>query len=200
VIGAATAALAAAGVAAYLALAHTGTPSAAASGHRGAARTAGSGHPPAARTTPAPGWHTYNDPGEFSIRLPPGWGVTGGAVPGELLFTGTPSEFIVKVGWTDTPKPSALAEWQQLSEAKHASDTAYREISIRQVIYRGYDAADWQFTDRVRGVPTRYIDRGFVVAGGQRGYAIELYGPADQWPAMYASIWQGLVTSFQPAS
>ncbi len=200
VAGAAAAALVGGGVAAYLALAHTGTPPAAASGHRAATRTAGFGHRAAARTTSTPGWHTYADPGVFSISLPPGWAVTRGAPAGELLFTGTPRGFTVVVGWTHAPKPDALAEWLQLSQEKEAKDTSYRPISISQVTYRAYDAADWQFTDSDQGGPTRYIDRGFVVERGRLGYAIELYGPAGLWPAVYPSIWQGLVTSFQPAS
>jgi eukaryotic-like serine/threonine-protein kinase len=81
-----------------------------------------------------------------------------------------------------------------------ATDPSYRQISIWGVSYRGYNAADWQFTDTYQGIRIRAIDRTFIVRPGQLAYAIELSGPASQWPAVYASIWHPLVTSFQPAS
>ncbi len=66
--------------------------------------------------------------------------------------------------------------------------------------YRGYNAADWQFTNIYQGIRVRVIDRTFIVRPGHLSYAIELYGPASQWFAVYSRIWQPLVTSFKPAS
>ncbi len=104
------------------------------------------------------------------------------------------------VAWSTHPQADALADWQQQAAEKAAADSSYRQISIRRVSYRGYNAADWQFTDIYQGVRVRAIDRTFIVRPGQLSYAIELYGPASEWRAVYASIWQPLVTSFQPAS
>ncbi len=191
VIAATAAAAVVAAVAAYLTLAHPGrTPG---------AHAAGTGHTAAGRAVSAPRWHTYDDHSEFAIGLPPGWAVASTA-PGEVQFTGTPRGFVLVVAWSTHPQADALADWQQQAAEKAAADSSYRQISIRQVSYRGYNAADWQFTNIYQGVRIRVIDRTFIVPPGQVSYAIELYGPANQWLAVYRSIWQPLVTSFQPAS
>ena len=144
-------------------------------------------------------WHTYADPSGFAIRLPPGWAVTSTA-PGEVQFTGRHAGFVLVVAWNTHPQANALADWRQQAAQKAATDSSYHQISIRRVSYRSYNAADWQFTNIYRGgVHIRVIDRGFIVRPGQLAYAIELYGPASQWHAVYRSIWQPLVTSFRPA-
>jgi Protein kinase domain len=163
------------------------------------APAAGGDHTPAGRAASTPRWTTYHDPSGFAIGLPPGWTVAS-TTPGEVQFTGTPGGFVVKVAWSTHPQQDALSDWQQQSAAKAAQDASYRLISIGQVSYRGYNAADWQFTDIYQGVPVRVVDRTFIVPPGQLGYAIDLSGPAGQWPAVYASIWQPLVTSFRPPS
>jgi Protein kinase domain len=166
---------------------------------RGAdAHTTDTGHPAAGRPVSAPRWRTYHDPSGFAVGLPPGWAVASKA-PGEVQFTGTPGGFVVVVAWSTRPQADALADWRQQAAAKAAADSSYRQISIRRVSYRGYNAADWQFTDIYQGIRVRAIDRTFVVRP-QLSYAIELYGPVGQWPAVYARMWQSLVTSFQPAS
>ncbi len=144
-------------------------------------------------------WHTYHDDSGFAIGLPPGWAVAS-TTPGEVQFTGTPGGFVLVVAWRTHPHADALADWKQQAAGKAAADSSYRQISIRRVSYRGYNAADWQFTNIYQGVRIRVIDRTFIVRPGQLSYAIELYGPASQWLAEYARIWQPLVTSFQPAS
>ncbi len=163
------------------------------------APAAGAGHTATGRAVSAPRWHAYDDASGFAIDLPPGWAVASTA-PGEVQFTGTPRGFVLVVAWSTHPQADALADWQHQAAAKAAADSTYRQISISQVSYRGYDAADWQFTNIYQGVSIRAIDRTFIVRPGQLSYAIELYGPARQWQAVYASSWQHLVTSFRPAS
>ena len=191
VIAAIAAVAVAAAAAAFLTLAQPGS---APGSH--AART---GHAATGRAVSAPRWHTYDDPSGFAIRLPPGWAVAS-TTPGDVQFTGTPSGFVLVVAWSAHPQADALADWQHQAAGKAAADSSYRQISIRQVDYRGYDAADWQFTNIYQGVQIRVIDRTFIVRAGRLSYAIELYGPASKWPAVYASIWQPVLTSFQPAS
>jgi hypothetical protein len=195
-IVAAAAVAVAAAVVAFLTLAqpsHAPGKPAAGTGHTAAGRAA------AGRAASAPRWHTYDDPSGFAIGLPPGWTVAS-KTPGEVQFTGTPAGFVLVVAWSTHPQADALADWRQQAAGKAAADSSYRQISIRRVNYRGYNAADWQFTDIYQGVRVRVIDRGFIVRPGELSYAIELYGPASKWPAAYPSMWRPLVTSFQPAS
>jgi hypothetical protein len=163
------------------------------------AHASGSGDTAAGRAVSARQWHVYDDPGRFAIRLPPGWAVAS-TMPGEVQFTGTHAGFVLVVAWNTHPQANALADWQQQAAEKAATDSSYRQISIHQVSYLGYNAADWQFTNTYQGVRIRVMDRGFIVRPGQLAYAIELYGPASQWSAVYAGIWKPLVTSFKPAS
>jgi Protein kinase domain len=163
------------------------------------AHAASTGHPPAGRAVSAAPWHAYDDPSGFAVRLPPGWAVVS-TTPGEVQFTGAPGGFVLVVAWSTHPRSNALADWQQQAARKAATDSSYRQISIRRVSYRGYNAADWQFIDVYQGVRIHVIDRTFIVQAGRLAYTIELYGPASQWPAVHASIWRPLVTSFRPAS
>jgi hypothetical protein len=189
-IAAAAAVAVGAAVVAFLTLAQ---PRRATGGH-----AAGTGHAAAGRAVSGPRWHTYDDPSGFAIGLPPGWTVAS-TTPGEVQFTGTPAGFVLVVAWTTHPQADALADWQHQAAAKAAAETSYQQISIRRVSYRGYNAADWQFTNIYQGVRIRVVDRAFIVRPGQLSYAIELYGPASRWLAVYASIWKPLVTSFKPA-
>jgi hypothetical protein len=159
---------------------------------------AGTGRP-AGRTVSALRWHIYDDPGWFSISLPPGWAVAS-TTPVKVTFTGAPGGFALVVAWSTDPKADALTDWQQQSAEMAATVPSYHQISIAGVSYHNYNAADWQFTDIYQGVRIRAIDRTFIVRPGKLAYAIELSGPARQWPAVYASRWQRLVTSFHPGS
>jgi Protein kinase domain len=190
-IAAAAAAVVAAAVIAFLVLAQPG--------RAPGKHAAGTGHTAASRAVLPSRWHIYDDPSGFAVGLPPGWAVAS-RTAGEVRFTGTPGRFVLVVAWSMHSQADALADWKQQAAAKAAVDSSYRQISIRRVSYRGYNAADWQFTDTYQGVPVRVIDRTFIVRPGQLSYAIELYGPARQWRAVYARLWQPVMTSFRPAS
>ncbi|HTZ29199.1 MAG TPA: serine/threonine-protein kinase [Streptosporangiaceae bacterium] len=190
VIAAAAAVAVAAAVVAFFTLAQPSSPG---------AHAAGTGHSAAARAASPPGWHPYDDPGWFAIRLPHGWRVTS-KTSREVQFTGTPAGFVVVVAWRPRPQADPLADWEQQAAALAAADPSYHQISIGRVTYDGYNAADWQFTDVYQGLRIRAIDRTFIARPGQVSYAIELKGPAGQWPVVYASMWRHLLTSFKPAS
>jgi len=160
------------------------------------AHGAGTRHPAARRAVSAPPWHTYKDLSGFAIDVPPGWAMAS-RVPGAVQFT-MPGGFLLKVEWNTDPKADALADWRRQAAEKTAKDPSYHQISIRQVTYRGYNAADWQFTNIPVAVRVHVIDRGFIVRPRQLAYAIDLSGPARQWRAVYAKIWQPLVRSFRP--
>jgi serine/threonine protein kinase len=160
------------------------------------ASATGTGHP-VGRAVSASGWHTYHGHG-FAISLPSGWNVSSTSST-QVEFTGSPSGFVVTVAWSTDPQHDAVTDWQQASEQQEKTNPSYQLISIRKVSYRGYNAADWQFTDIYQGVLVRVIDRTFIVRAGKLAYVVELSGPASQWPAQYTRMWRPLVTSFQSA-
>jgi hypothetical protein len=160
---------------------------------------AGKSSPPARPGgTGAAAWSRYRDPSGFAIDVPAGWSVSARKA-GNVYFTGAPAGYVVLVAWTTHPRGDQLADWQQQSAAKASTDPTYRRISIRPVAYHGWGAADWQFTNIYQGRLTRVIDLGFIVRPGRLGYAIEFYGPADRWPAVYDRLWGRLTGSFTPA-
>lgn len=75
---------------------------------------------------------------------------------------------------------------------------AYRQISIRRVAYRGWNAAGWEIVDEYQGQLTQVLDRGFVVTPGSLGYAIEVYGPDAGFAQVRARLWAHLVRGFSP--
>jgi hypothetical protein len=150
-------------------------------------------------TSAVPGWTDYRDPSGFTIGLPPGWALSTRSA-GKVTFAGPQTGYVIVVEWNHDPRPDALADWRNQSAARARVEPAYRQISIRRVAYRGWNTADWEFTNGYNGQVTHVLDRGFIVTPGQLGYAIELYGPAGGWSPVRASIWAHLVRTFSPGS
>jgi hypothetical protein len=144
-------------------------------------------------------WVTYTDPSGFSIKVPPGWSVTS-TDPDEVRFTGPMPGYVILVAWNNDPQADAYTDWEQQAAAKAASDPTYQQISIQRVYYRGWNAADWEFINSYDGEQSRILDRGFVVIPGTLGYAIEIYGPTAGFSAARAALWNGLTSTFEPAS
>jgi hypothetical protein len=147
----------------------------------------------------AAGWVTYTDPSGFSIKVPPGWSVTSTDTD-EVRFTGPMPGYVILVAWNHDPQADAYTYWEQQAAAKAASDPTYQQISIQRVYYRGWNAANWEFINSYDGEQTYVLDRGFVVIPGTLGYAIEIYGPPAGFPAARAALWNGLTSTFEPAS
>src|SRR5690242_347256 len=154
--------------------------------------------PPAATSPPSPGWTAYTDPEGFRIGLPPGWALSTRS-GSEVTFTGPDAGFVILVAWNTQPKPDALADWRNQAALKARSDPTYQQIAIRRVPYRGWNAADWEFTNMYKGQLTHVLDRSFIVTPGSLGYAIDLSGPDAGWPPVRARLWAHLVRTFSPA-
>jgi len=144
-------------------------------------------------------WQTYHDLSGFSIKLPPGWAVSSRTAT-EVEFTGPTPGFVALVAWTATPQSDQLTDWRQQAAAKAAADPSYQQIGIERVYYRGYNAADWEFTDMYKGTLTHVLDHGFIVTPCHLAYAIELYGPDAMWTSVQPGIWNGLLATFTPAN
>jgi eukaryotic-like serine/threonine-protein kinase len=145
------------------------------------------------------GWVRYANPSGFSVEVPPGWSVTSSGTD-EVRFTGPTPGDVILIAWTSQPKADALTDWEQQAAAKAQTDPTYEQVSLQRVDYRGWNTADWEFINSYDGEPTQVLDRGFVVTPGVLGYAIEIYGPVNGFAAARAALWDGLTTTFQPAS
>lgn len=124
------------------------------------------------------GWHNYHDAEGFWIALPPGWKRVGDNHYGTgSTFAGADGRKLL-VDWTHTPGSSALADWQRASKGDNGN--GYQLIKVKPAYYRGYDAADWEFTRIENGTRVHVLNRGFVV-DGSHGYAIMFTTPDAGW-------------------
>jgi Protein kinase domain len=157
---------------------------------------------PAPTPSLLPGWTTYQDASGFSVQLPPGWAVDSatrtGTYPG-VDFTGPAQGFHLFVSWTAKTGTRALPAWQRQASSFARKDPTYQQLQLQQVSYRSYNSALWEFTNSHDGALTHVLDLDFVVKPGIQAYAIELYGPQSDWPAIYGSMWNQVLASFQPA-
>jgi hypothetical protein len=156
-------------------------------------------HDPQQASAPVRGWWRYTDPTGFSINLPDGWQQESRSAY-QVRFTNPadPGAAIV-IAYTTTPQPDQYVDWEQQSARKAQADPAYFLVSINRVYYRGYNCADWEFTDSGNGRLTHFLDHGFISARGTQANAIELIAPASRWGSIKASLWGELLASFTPA-
>lgn len=135
--------------------------------------------PGAAPGTPPAGYTLYRDPTGFSVAVPDGWQKTnqrGSNSDGQFDFVDpTNRGRFLRVGYTTSPKPDPVADWESQEGKLRAREPSYQRISIVAVPYRSYKAADWDFTIG----STRVKNRGFTT--GAHGYAIYLSAPESQW-------------------
>ncbi|MFH8237299.1 serine/threonine-protein kinase [Streptomyces sp. NPDC018321] len=132
----------------------------------------------------------------YSIGLPEGWKYQAKGSAGDR-FTGPNGQKLL-VAWTSTPKDDPVADWK--NQERYMVRSQYKKIRIEKVGYRGWNAADWEFTYTDDGTKYRTVDRGFVVSDHQ-GYALMYTAKAGDWDSdLRRDTWRTLTTSFEPKS
>ncbi|MEE1833821.1 serine/threonine-protein kinase [Streptomyces sp. SP17KL33] len=139
---------------------------------------------------------TYKSAQGFSIGLPDGWKYQSTDAAG-ARFSGPDGQRLL-VGWTSTPKSDPVADWK--NQERYMTRPQYERIRIEAVDYRGWNAADWEFTYVESGTKNRSIDRGFVVDSRQ-GYALMYTAKAAKWSGeLRKDTWRTFTKTFQPKS
>lgn len=137
---------------------------------------------------------TYKGSQGYSIGLPEGWSFQTSGSAGDR-FTGPDGQKLL-VAWTSTPKGDPVADWE--NQEAGMTRAQYSKIRIAKVSYRGWNAADWEFTYGENGTKYRTIDRGFVV-NGHLGYALMYTAKAANWGTeLREDTWQTLARTFEP--
>ncbi|MEU6535052.1 serine/threonine-protein kinase [Streptomyces sp. NPDC047000] len=137
---------------------------------------------------------TYRSAQGFSIGLPSGWKYTTTDSAG-ARFTGPEGQKLL-VAWTSKPQNDPVADWR--NQERYMTRSQYSRIRIAAVDYRGWNAADWEFTHVDGGVKYRTIDRGFVV-NDHLGHALMYTAKAANWDsALRKNTWKTLTTTFEP--
>ncbi len=166
--------------------------SASASGRAAGSNGAGTGSGPGIPD----GWQRYTDPSVgWSVAVPQGWQVERNGT--ETDFNDPSGDRYLRVDTRYPPGPSAKGAWEDQEKAFQSSHDGYRRIALDNVDYRGYDAADWEFTYRAGGVTLHALDRGLVANG--RGYAMYFQTHEGRWDDskdVMHQIWD----TFRPAS
>ncbi|MEU9555172.1 serine/threonine-protein kinase [Streptomyces fumanus] len=132
----------------------------------------------------------------YEIGLPKGWKYASTGAAGDR-FTGPGGQKLL-VAWTSTPKSDPVADWK--NQERYMTRSQYQKIRIEKVGYRGWNAADWEFTYVESGTKYRTIDRGFVVDDHQ-GYALMYTAKSADWDSdLRRDTWRTLTKTFEPKS
>ncbi|MFE1752633.1 serine/threonine-protein kinase [Streptomyces anandii] len=139
---------------------------------------------------------TYKSSQGFTIGLPEGWKYSTTDSAG-VRFTGPDGQKLL-VAWTSSPKDDPVADWKNQEGSMVRSQ--YQRIRIEKVGYRGWNAADWEFTYVDGGTEYRTVDRGFVV-NGHLGYALMYTAKSANWDSdLRRNTWRTLTKTFEPKS
>jgi hypothetical protein len=110
------------------------------------------------------GYRRYTAPAGWSVAVPEAWReVRDGP---RIDFRGPDGAFL-RVDSTDTPAGDPLTDWQDQEAGVSRRLPGYERISLEQVDYRGWDAADWRFTFSGDDSRIRVLNRNIVVADDQ---------------------------------
>ena len=145
-----------------------------------------------------------------SERLPAGWTTSSHegwtvAVPASYVesvfkdsrqYKDPSSGRTVRVSTMSVGKTDAVADRRAQAASFAKSHDAYVEIGIGPADYRGYEAADWEFTYTSGGASLHALNRVFVVDG--RGYSLFFQTHStDDWNAAKADF-DKIAAAFQP--
>jgi hypothetical protein len=167
------------------------TPSSSTAGKSGSTGSSGAG---STAGVPA-GWQTHSSSG-WTVAVPASYSAS--TYNGFPQYKDASTGRTLRVSTTGAGGGKADAVKDRRDQAsffakKHA---AYHEISIASASYRGYEAADWEFTYDEGGTTLHALSRVFVVDG--KGYSLffQTRG-SDSWSAARAEFDQ-IAGAFQP--
>jgi hypothetical protein len=140
------------------------------------------------------GWRTYRQNG-WTVSVPPSYAV--GSFDGARQYKDPDTGRTLRVSRTNPGGgQDAVVKDRQAQAAAFAKHyPSYQQLRIAPVDYRGYPAADWEFT-YVDGVPLHALDRVFVVDGTGYSLFFQTHGD-DDWAAARKDFDQ-IAASFQP--
>ena len=148
----------------------------------GSAQTSGPASAPASGPASAPAgagaFRTVQGPQGSSLDIPAGWRVVSQSAT-SWKYKGP--EGTLQIDATRTPGSSALGAWKNEEAQISHSFADYRRVKLAKVDYRGWDAADWEWTyTSAKSGALHALNRGFV-SGPTHGYAIYWTAQAATW-------------------
>jgi hypothetical protein len=155
--------------------------------------SAASGHT-AAAAAPA-GWKTYDGTG-WTVAVPASY--TPGTFNGAPQYKDSSTGRTLRVSTTAAGGGKADAVQDRRTQAGMfaAKHNAYQQLAIKAVDFRGYPAADWEFTYADGGAQLHALSRVFVVNG--RGYSLFFQTHGDDDWAQARNDFDTIAAAFRP--
>lgn len=144
----------------------------------------GGGAYPGPDDPPPSGFYRFtSEAGGFSIDLPKGWKQVSSGSRFHIKFAAEGDDRNLVVTFGKGPEQDPVDGWKRLIPTIEKLYPGFQRIDdIRRVDYRGWKAADMEWTTAVGKDHLRTFGRGFLVGGG-RGFSIRWTTPADDWKA-----------------
>jgi len=150
---------------------------------------------PATPSVPA-GFVRYRDSTGFALAIPAGWQPVRKSQ--RVDFQEPSGGRFLRIDQTDSPKGDPVADWQGQEAVVSQRLPGYRLLRpIVRVDYRGWQAADWEFTWVSGGITIHVLNRN-VVTSPTKAYALYWSVPQSQWDSS-RQIFDVAATTFQPA-
>lgn len=153
------------------------------------------------RTPPAvgvpAGYRLVHDPLDFTVAVPAGWerrldGST------RVDFVSPDGTRFLRVDQRAEAGSDAEQAWLDLEPSIAASLSGYSRIRIEPVDYRGWEAADWEFTWEGESGTVHVLNRGFIT--DPRGFALYVSGPDESWEDESLPVFEAAAGTFEPSS
>jgi hypothetical protein len=143
------------------------------------------------------GFVRHRDVTGFSVAVPAGWEPFRNGTLVDLREPG--GGRFLRVDQSDSPKGDPVADWQRQEAVVSQRLPGYRLLHpITRVNYRGWDAADWEFTWTSGGTTVHVLNRN-IVPRPTKAYALYWSVPDSQW-ASSRGIFDVAARTFQPAT
>jgi hypothetical protein len=143
------------------------------------------------------GFVRYRDATGFSVAVPAGW---------QTVHNGTLVDFrepgggrFLRIDQSDSPQGDPVTDWQRQAASFASTHAGYHLVRpIVRVDYRGWNAADWEFTWTSGGTTIHVLNRN-VVPSPTKAYALYWSVPDSQWTSS-RRIFDIAAQTFQPAT
>jgi hypothetical protein len=143
------------------------------------------------------GFVLHRDRTGFSVAIPAGWRAVRNDPRVDFREPG--GGRFLRIDQTDSPKGDPLTDWQNQETFVSNKLPGYRLVRpIARVDYRGWDAADWEFTWTSGGTTIHVLNRN-VVPRPTKAYALYWSVPDSQWDSS-RRIFDIAARTFQPAT
>jgi len=134
---------------------------------------------PEAPAPPPSGFVLHRDPTGFSIAVPRGWREER---DGSIVdFRDPTSSRFIRIDQRADPGTAPYDDWIKLEPTYEQRLLRYDRIRITTVNYRGWPAADWEFSWGASGSERSHVRVRNVVPNQYHGYALYWSTTDDQW-------------------